>query len=91
MLGVLLLLAVLLFVMLLFPLCFSDTNLHFNGATYDGTAKSFPYFTKILPWIHAGAIPSVTLKDIDGDTAEDFAQQNNHEEVAQYLSNYKKN
>jgi uncharacterized protein len=32
-----------------------------------------------------------TLKDIDGDTAESFAVQNKHPEVAQYLAKYKNN
>jgi ankyrin repeat protein len=32
-----------------------------------------------------------TLKDIDGDTAEAFALQNKHPEVAQYLANHRNN
>jgi ankyrin repeat protein len=32
-----------------------------------------------------------SLKDIDGDTAEAFAVQNKHPEVAQFLANYSNN
>ena len=62
----------------------TDNVEHFTALMFAASEGQFEV-VKLL--IEYGADP--TLKDIDGDTAEDFAQQNNHEEVAQYLSNYK--
>jgi len=64
----------------------TDNVEHFTALMFAASEGQFE-LVKLL--IEYGADP--TLKDIDGDTAEDFAQQNNHKEVAQYISNYKNN
>ncbi len=65
---------------------FIDNIEHFTALMFAASEGQFDV-VKLL--IEYGA--DTTLKDIDGDSAEDFARQNNHEEVAQHLSNYKNN
>jgi Peptidase family C25 len=39
-------------------------NLNFKGATFDGTARSLPVYTAILPWNYNGSAPVVSLKNV---------------------------
>ena len=41
----------------------------------------------MTPKLNPGEYVFVTLKDIDGDTAEDFARQNKHNLVAEFILN----
>jgi hypothetical protein len=43
-------------------------NLHFEGAVYDGSPNSLPYFTTYLPWNISGTGPSVELVVMGSET-----------------------
>ncbi len=58
-----------------------DNGEHFTALMFAASEGQFDV-VKLL--VEYGA--DTTLKDIDGDTAEDFARQNKHEKVAEYLS-----
>ncbi len=39
-------------------------NLHFDGASYDGTAKSLPFYNAILPWNDSRNEAVISLKNV---------------------------